>query len=159
VISRIVDADTNPIYPFVTLFENRLGGRVAVFPIEFDPSCGAAFLNPYRKEMLKSVIDWLGRGPAPMVVDGGVYPLPFRLEFGGYTVIGAFNLSLDDWPSVTFNLEGEKLPAKVEELSPDGEWREAESVECSAFAGRLKVVMSKALGAMSMTILTLRWKE
>jgi hypothetical protein len=158
VISRIVDADTNPVYPFVTLFENRLGGRVAVFPIEFAPSCGAAFLNPYRKEMIKSLTTWLGRGPAPMVVDGGVYPLPFRQEFDGYTVIGAFNLSLDDWPYVKFNLDIDKLPAKVEGLSPEGEWREAQEVACSLSESGLKVVMSKPLGLMSMTILTLRWE-
>ncbi|MFA6664974.1 MAG: hypothetical protein WCT06_00210 [Armatimonadota bacterium] len=85
--------------------------------------------------------------------------LPFCLELDGYTVIGAFNLSLDDWPSVIFDLDEERLPAGIEELSPQGTWREVESVKCSVSGSGLRVAMSKPLEVMSMTILTLWWKE
>ncbi|HAH88454.1 MAG TPA: hypothetical protein DCL60_13900 [Armatimonadetes bacterium] len=93
------------------------------------------------------------------MIRGKIIMLPFCLELDGYTVIGAFNLSLDDWPSVIFDLDEERLPARIEELSPEGLWREAESVKCSVSGSGLRVVVSKPLEVMSMTILTLWWKE
>ena len=160
VISRLVDADTNPCYPFATAFENSLGGRVAVYPVEFDSGIFAypAFLNPYRKQQLENIVRWLGRGPAPLQVSGGVYPLPFVVDHEDYSIVGAFNLSLDEWPNVIFDMPGNKTPSRIEAISEDGSWKEDSSISWSASGDGLRIDMSRPLGAMSLTVLTVWWK-
>src|SRR6185503_20944899 len=56
--------DHQPIAPCVTLFENALGGRVAVYPFDFDSGIADSvrFYNHPRKCQLQAVLRWLNRG-------------------------------------------------------------------------------------------------
>jgi hypothetical protein len=47
------------IAPAVTLFKNRLGGRVAVFSPSITGYYDMELLNPKRKTQLKGVIEWI----------------------------------------------------------------------------------------------------
>jgi len=157
-VSRMVDPDTNILYPFLTLFENSLGGRVAVFPIDIEYCAGAAFLNPYRKAQFDNVLTWLSRGRVPMQVSGGAYPLPFRIDHGDYSVVGAFNLTLDDWPKVSFRLyAGGKMPSRIEYLDVVGVWREEQMATCRIEHDALEVELQKEFASHSIVALTIQW--
>ncbi len=128
VISRILDKDNKVIADFTTLYENSLGGRVAVVPMDISESSYAqAYLNSYRRQQLTAVLNWLSRDTLPLSVSGdGVYPLVYRMDFADHTVAGVFNLSLDDWQEVKLTLAtGDRKITKAELLAADGTWQDA----------------------------------
>lgn len=159
VVSRVVNPDTQPVYPFLTVFENSLGGRVAMYPVDMGEAAGPAFLGHYRKEQIDALVRWLSRGEAPMCVSGGAYPLPFLADFDDRTVIGVFNLSLDEWPRLNVHMStGRSLPHRIESLSEDGIWREEASATCTALRDEgMSVDLCKPLSPLSLAVLTLWW--
>ncbi len=56
-------------------------------------------------------------------MNGGVYPLAFRKDCDGFCLLGLFNLTLDAWPEVEFELAGVREIEKLELLSENGRWR------------------------------------
>lgn len=160
VVSRLVDPDNNPRYPFVTLFENSLGGRIAVCPMNAKGALGAPFLNPARKEQMESVIAWLSRGTAPLVVSGGAYPLPFRIDQDGYSVVGAFNLSQDAWPRISFDVyTGGRKIRSIECIEPDGVWSKKTECRIEYDGGRARIVPRRYLPPTGTIVLTIRWQS
>ena len=158
VISRVVDPDTRPLYPLLTVFENALGGRVAVYPIDLERTISAAFLNPYRKQQFEEVIGWLAKDRVPMLVRGGAYPLPFRADHDGYSVIGAFNLSLDDYPRISFDMDtAGHTPHRIESIADDGAWRDEQAAVWTPTANGISVQVNKPIPALSLVALTLWW--
>ncbi|MBN1943905.1 MAG: hypothetical protein JW849_11480 [Phycisphaerae bacterium] len=125
IVSRLVDPDAKPGYPVMTACENSLGGRIVVHAWDFGNSFGKTFLNPIRQEQYQSIIRWLSRNKPAILVrgdSGGVYPLAFRKDCDGETLLGLFNLSLDPWPSVEYELTDTRKPLRLELLSPSGKW-------------------------------------
>ena len=158
VASRMVDPDRRSRYPLLTLFENDLGGRVAVYPIEMPRFPGSPFLTPQRKAQFDAVLSWLARGRVPLVVNGGVFPLAFRMDFGDRSVVGAFNLSLDDWPSASFDLQaGRRRPRRVEWMDAKGSWGAASPVSSEVGSGRVRLNVGHRIPAMSVAALTVWW--
>jgi hypothetical protein len=152
----MVDPDEVPKYPFVTLYENRLGGRVAVYPVDIAEVAGPAFISNYRKEQMEAVVSWLSKNQLGLIVSGGAYPLPFRLDGPNQSVIGAFNLSLDDWPSVKFTLPGvTKIPNKIESIDSKGNWNVEARAECSITKSGLTIELHRPLRALALTALTI----
>ena len=126
VISRLADPEGDRHDVFMFAFENSLGGRVAVMCYDLEQAFGVPWCHPFRRELLQNVVRWLSREQPPLLVNGGVYPLACRKDCGGTTLLGLFNLTLDDWPHVEFELADDREPARVEVLSPEGEWRKAQ---------------------------------
>ena len=159
VISRLVDPDTNAIYPFVTLYENSLGGRVAVYPLEATSSFGVAFLSPYRKQQISSVLNWLTKGTIPMEACGGEYPLAFRSDFADRTVAGTFNLTLDTWDSVELVLDsGGRTVKRIERLDESvAAWVEESAATITVDGKRLKIDIPRALAPLALAALTIWW--
>jgi hypothetical protein len=157
VVSRMVDPDAHPKYPFLTLYENKLGGRVAVYPIDIEYMItGVSFLSPYRKQQMDNVIEWLSGGEIALKVTSGPYPLPVRIDKDGRIILSAFNLTLDAWPSVAFDLTTDrKLAGRVEVLQDDGTWREDKSVTVSRSGDRVHVEVSKPINSVSLVVLSL----
>lgn len=157
VVSHLVDPDVHVKYPFLTLYENKLGGRVAVYPIDIEYMItGISFLNPYRKEQMDNVVEWLSRGDIALKVTSGPYPLAVRIDKDGRIVLGVFNLTLDDWPSVTFDLTpGREITGRVEVLQEDGTWREDESFIVSQSGNRVQIERSTPVDALSLIVLSL----
>ncbi len=119
--SWIVDEDRQRVAPMLTLFENNLGGRVAVMPLVMASSFGNAFLHPFRKAQLEATLKWISRNTLPITIHGGVYPLAIGIELDHRYVLSAFNLSRDPWANVTWKIACDKpqaAPTSIEVLAP-----------------------------------------
>jgi hypothetical protein len=123
-ISSLVDNELRCICPLFTLYQNSLGGRVATLAYNINTVGHAAgFLHPYRKVQMQRVLEWLSNGPLPLRVDAPSRVLPLRQDGPGCTLASAFNVSLDTWNDVTFNLStGGRQVKTVESLNEAGEW-------------------------------------
>ena len=108
----------------MTTFENERGGRVAITFWELGSSFGVSFCSPRRAIQLRQVIHWLLRGGVDVLVRGGAYPLSLRrdLDDRRTTLLGLLNLSLDPWPSVTWELSDIRRVESLQWLSPEGHW-------------------------------------
>ena len=145
-ISRLIDPDRKVVCPFATVFENGLGGRVAVLPLEMRDALGPAFLHPFRQGQLRAILDWLSRGRLPAAVTGGVYPLACRMDLPGRVVLSAFNLSHDNWPEVVWDIHLPDEPSGgVEMLQHDGEWTAAPATVERTNPDRLRITAALEL--------------
>jgi hypothetical protein len=126
--------DAVAVGPGLTLFENRLGGRVAVYAAALDfPGNLLAylitltFMNETRRAQLIGVLDWLNRTPLPAValtdVDLYVRHGVIAPEAGGGELLALFNLNLDPLPEFRLRLAAGP-PARITGLTGDGTWTE-----------------------------------
>ena len=122
-ISRLVNPDRETLCGFTTLFENELGGRVAIIPLDMGKAVSPGFLHPFRREQLIAILKWISRHRLPAFVQGGTYALPYRMDFDDRIMLGVFNLCHDDWREVVWDIfiEG-KQPKTVEVIRKDGRW-------------------------------------
>jgi len=144
-LSALVDPDARRVYPAMSAFQNRLGGRVVVHALAWD-SCawGVSFCHPFRSEQLQRVMHWLGNGQLPLVVRGGVWPLALRKECADHTtLLGLFNLGLDPWPQVEFDLPADTAVTSLERLTVDGHWHADAALTCELRHGRRVVCHSR----------------
>lgn len=108
IASQLVGPDREPLGPFLTLFENNAGGRVAVLPYSIGRlGEGNSFLHPYRRTQLRKTLEWLARCELPLVVEAGAFSLPLRADSAEYTRLTVFNFSLDPWPQTKLCLATE----------------------------------------------------
>ena len=129
-ISEIVDQEADRVCGGVALFENPLGGRVAAYPFPVAHAGDTPFLSTARQRQVRAVLEWLARGPLPLVVAGVHSTLPFRSDDAHGTIAGAFCLSLDPWPSVEMRLAsaGREVRA-VEVLHRSDAWESWDDYE------------------------------
>ena len=148
VISRLRGYDGAVRGHGVVLYENRLGGRVAVVPFDSQGpatvSLGAAFApleSPSfvcwpRQAQLAAVLEWAGREPLPLTVVGAPCAYPVLAEQEGRAVVGVVNLSPDPIPSLVLRLARPPARARrVRVLDERGQWRAPRGVRVKA-AGR-----------------------
>ena len=81
--------------PGAILFENTLGGRVAVQPLDLSEGAGPSLFKASRPRQLATIVRWLGRGALPLWVQGGPYLLARRWDQPGRTTVAVINGSLD----------------------------------------------------------------
>jgi len=160
IISRLVDIERKPVSPFLTFYRNRYGGRVAVFPIRLSVEHGS-LLNPLRKKQFSLLLDRLSEGKTALEVRplGGVYPLPVLREWKRHTVAAAYNLSLDTWKGVVFEIyPGKRSLERIDILTAEGKW---ESVQPDVLIknGRLEIGINSAVPGLTALILDLIWKD
>ena len=109
--------------PGLTLFENKVGGRVAVFAaaMGFTP-----FMDEKRREQLASVLGWLNRAPLPVVVvsDVDIYARHgvITSEQGGGELVCLFNMNMDPLSELRLRVGGSRV-RKIQRLEGDGTWR------------------------------------
>jgi hypothetical protein len=115
VISRVRDYCGNDVGHGVVLFENALGGRVAVVPLDsqqhlmslgmaVNPIASATFINWPRQAQLLDVLQWLGRGPLPLFVPDATGVIPLRADQENRIFVGVTNVSYDAIESLQFHL-------------------------------------------------------
>ncbi len=126
VLSNLLDPDAGRHQLSAFAYENRLGGRIYGFAFHFGEISALAFFTGIRAAQLQRAIDWLSRGEPDLLVgnDGG-HTLAFRKDCADFTLLGAFNLALDNWTEVKLSLAFDRCPAKVEQLMPSGDWQVA----------------------------------
>ena len=161
VISRLVNIEREEIAPFLTVCKNNLGGIVAVFPVRLEAEHGA-LLNPVRKKQFSVLADILYKGKTPLEVtagESGVYPLPVLRDFDNYTIAAAYNLSLDSWENVQFNLySGGRSAERIEILNEEGVWIAAEP-EIHKEREKLIITINKPVPSLMPVILYIRWSD
>lgn len=95
-VSQMLGVDRRRICAGLTLFENELGGRVAVFP--YDGQSGAidaiCFRNWIRQMQFKAVLGWLSKGKIPFFVEAADV-IPLRIDQSEKVILGIANLSSD----------------------------------------------------------------
>lgn len=132
-ISRIVDPDGRFLFHGFTIFENKLGGRVAVAPYNFagadmdtyNKGPLSFFYSESRKEQIRAIVRWLGRGRVALVVDANGWILPHRADGNGCVALAAMNINVDPWQKLTMTCSLERKASKVLWMDSTGKWRTA----------------------------------
>jgi len=121
-VSEIVNPDTDRLLPGMILFENSLGGRIAVCPYDMNKAA-EHFPRPARQRQIFNIIKWLSRDTIPLFVNGGHNTLPFMMDYENKIVVAVFCLSLDSWKNteLTIASNGRKLE-RIMALDRAGEW-------------------------------------
>ena len=159
VVSRAVDPDRKRHHPLVVAYENRWGGRVVVQAFDLAAAYSVGYCCPLRARLLQSVVQWLARGQAPLLARGeGAWPLAFRKDCGNQTVLGLFNLTLDDWPRVAFDLDASRAIGRVRMLGPTGRWRTAKAAAARLSKRRLFVDYLAPVSHRLPLVLRLDWR-
>ena len=123
VTSTFVDPDHVSVMPGMVLFENSLGGRVAVYPFDFSEGSTFCFMNWSRRVQLQRIVRWLARDEVALFVDGGAWMVPFRRDYAEHTLIAVLNPESDawDWLRLTLAWGGANAPA-FEILEDNGDF-------------------------------------
>lgn len=159
IISRIVDPDATRQHVGAYAFENKLGGRVVVLALDLATAYGVAFNHPFRLEQLQQMVRWLGHGNVALLVRGGVYPLTFRKDLAGVTLLGLFNLALDAWENVTFELSDSRKIRQIEKLTPDGRWVAATDVSSERTETTFLIKAEQAVPFSQPLFLSIYWEN
>lgn len=145
VISTFVGPDTEPVMTGMFAYGNELGGRVIVHALEYETAVGVSFFHPFRRRQLHQAMRFLGGGRAPLLFDcDGAYALTWRRECEGHTLVGVFNLNLDDWTRCQFQMSWDKPLPRLETLGEDGFWS-AEPAEMKCEDQQLTVTMHRVV--------------
>lgn len=139
VLSSWVDPDTKRVAPAMTASENSLGGRVVVHGMDYASAFGVDYCHPFRREQLHGVVRWLSAGAPELLFDcDGAFPLVWRKSAGADTeIIGGFNLSLDDWNEVEFQLAWPGALPQAHCLDGHGNWQTDASLTLELVGGIL----------------------
>jgi len=141
-ISWMINADLERLYPAFMLFENSLGGRVAICPYDLHWSPeehGPWFQNWHRQHQIARIIHWLFREKTPLQVEGGAHGLPIRTDYPDHTSLALFNLSLDPWENATLQLAMDREPRSITHLQPNAQWQPLTTFRWDATAKRLTI--------------------
>ncbi|MBU2652679.1 MAG: hypothetical protein KKA81_17265, partial [Bacteroidetes bacterium] len=109
-LSICQDHNVKDVFPGLTAFTNKLGGRCCVYaydfagnaPDMFTKATAPYFYNLTRKKQLGKVLNWLGQGFIPLQVNAVGWILPHRVDFSDRIMLAAMNLNLDDWNKIEF---------------------------------------------------------
>jgi len=138
-ISEIVDPDTKRLFGGAYIYENSLGGKIAVYPFEV-AKLSEGFLDPTRKNMLYNILKWLSGGTIPLFMEGERAVLPLRCDFSEYSVVSLFNLSHDDLVNISAEMNiGNKEIENAQYLALNGEWQTFNNLECDGSKLKLKI--------------------
>ena len=112
--------DTVPYSPSVTLFTNRLGGRIAVLGWHLDLIYHKMF-RPVRRELLLAVADRVNGAPVEMAIESGEQELVRHgIMKDGSELLAVTRLSLDADASLPVRMT--RTPRTVAKLLPNGNW-------------------------------------
>lgn len=114
------DARTPSVAPGLTLFENSLGGRVAV--TAWSPEM-AYFktMRPFRRVFLCDTFQFLNQGPLEMSVEARQEVLVRHgIMKDGTELLAVLNLGLDSLEKTTLRLV--RTPRQIQSLNASGEW-------------------------------------
>lgn len=157
-VSHLVDPDTKRHHVCSYAIENRNGGRVFVHLYDLQSAFGVPFCHPFRAEQLHGAVRWLSRDrPSVLVRGDGVYPLAFRKDIEDRTLVGMFNLTLDPWPSVEFELADSRKPVKVELLKKTGRWKPDKAITIAMTRGRVTLRYEKPVACDEPVFMALTW--
>ncbi len=129
-ITEIVDPDIMRIFGGAYLYENELGGRIAIYPFEVSKLVNG-FLDPTRKKMLYQILNWISNDEIPLFMEGEREVLPLRCDFENYLVAMFFNLSHDNLIGISAKMYiADKEIKNAFYLTQNGEWMPFMNIAC-----------------------------
>jgi hypothetical protein len=156
-ISSILHLDETVSGHGVLVHENKLGGRVAIYPYDSVHQysiSGTTFTTTVRQQQVRAVLEWLGRGPLPLFVNE---PSAYAViaEQPGRTVVGVGNASFDPIESLRLELAKPPHPVKrITSLGADATWREIRC-DMKESAGRLVIDTKQRLDFLDVGVFVL----
>lgn len=147
IVSRFESPDHAPLAPAVTVFENALGGRVAIFSYDFDSGVAdnVRFFNPTRKQQLQQVVRWLNRGRPLIASCDAAMTCIEQCSVDGQEILAIVNLNGDAIEHVT--IEMPSPPRCVSILDDSGAWIESK-VRTGQRNGAIQVTFPSPMEAM-----------
>ena len=131
IASNIVNWRHEELFPGWLLFENRFGGRVAVYCAELRSRIHRCFMNWRRRAQIQGIVSWLCRDDVPLMADGGAWMYPVCWNLQDSILIQALNFDLDEWDNlkIRFSCGFENPVFRL--LGADGAWSDVtpESIE------------------------------
>jgi hypothetical protein len=90
----------------MTLFENPVGGRVGVIPINGSRGdiCAVSFRGWKRQQVLRKMLEWINQGPLQLFVEDRANVLPLRRDSQSTVVVGIANLTPDTLSRMAFRV-------------------------------------------------------
>lgn len=122
-LSRFVAPDGKKLDAAFTLFENRLGGKVAITAYALEGNRSSSIFNYRKKEMMRRAIEWLGDEPLPAYVEKAPNVLCQAFKQVGTDDLMVLLINLSSDPVAEFKLTLSKKVAQLFLLTPDGLWR------------------------------------
>lgn len=159
VVSHLVDAETERKMPFMTAYTNRMGGRVVVSALDQASVDAELYHRPGRTRQLQQLAQWLGHDQLPICAIGdGAWPMVFRKDCDGQIILGLFNLSLDPWTTMAFDLDAAagRGVKDVQVLGRSGRWRSSPTVTTRRAAGRWQVRCRRTVSHAEPLVLRVR---
>lgn len=114
--------------PDLVLFENELGGRVAVFALSLSDNHSSQVFNYKMKGWLRQVVEWAGNEPLPLFVKNqpNAFCIFNRERAGKYGIATVISLSSDLFDTFELDVAPGWSNGKVERLNERGQWVPAE---------------------------------
>ncbi len=139
-ISVIQTPDEQKLIPGFCLFENPLGGRVAVAPYAlqgkgvdpFDKGPPVAFYSMHRRNQMVAILNWLAHGRLATRFEAPGWILPHRADCNGAILLAAMNLNNDPWQGISAYCHCAHKPVTCERLLDDGNWQPEPSLKWDA---------------------------
>ena len=125
IITEFLGPRKNTIAPAWTLYENALGGRVAVTAFDLAGNRSSSLFNYRRKWLLRHTLEWLGKAPLPVYIENApnIFCIAAEHQNGQYALISIMNLSTDECPCIDLAVKDEWAGRDVLLLDDDGVWK------------------------------------
>lgn len=151
--SVFVGINHEPVLQGMTLFENSLGGRVAVYPFDLSKGTTVGFMNWQRRTQLQNVVKWLGRERVDLFADGGAWMMPVRRDYSNYTLVAVLNFETDGWEDLrlTFEWAGDRAVFAV--IGPDGNLRSVTPASMSKEGANLVAELPVSVAPLDFAVL------
>ncbi len=125
VTSYLID-EMNRKHVASTIYENQLGGRVAVYAHVGDFTPAGLFASHARLRWLRSVLGWLSRDQFAVMSMVPHQCLTVVRKRGNEKLIALANLGADPLVNPEFRIHATQAPKTAQILGQSGEWREVE---------------------------------
>ena len=131
--AEYVGPDNETVAPSITVFENVLGGRVAVLSQGISGNRSSSIYSPRKQELFVRLFDWLSRGRLDVCVPEtpSTWIMACVSECGDEMLVMANNLAGEVRDDIVLRLSEKWRGAAVARLEMDGRWQPCGKVENS----------------------------
>ena len=142
VLSELTNHDLETICPAMTIFENKLGGKVAVMALRVGPAAYDLrhFISYQKQLLMRNILNWMDPMAIPAFVED---PTCFAVQYfdnGKDVLIGLTNTSYDIAHELTISFTDKALdPENGKYLREDGELRPFTEIAVKLDDGKWKI--------------------
>ena len=142
VLSVITNHDLEKVCPAMTIFENKLGGKVAVMTLRVGPTAGELrhFISYQKQLMMRNILNWMDPAAIPAFVED---PTCFAVQYfdnGKHALVGFTNISYDIAHELTVSFADKDLDmANGKYLREDGKLRPLTEIAVKLEDGKWKI--------------------